>query len=460
MTSRRWATTIFLLWLAGGIVPAQAQDTSEFFDDSRLHDVELWVHGDDWLRLREGYLENTYYPADVAWNGVRVHNAGIRSRGNASRDPRKPGLRVDIDRYVSGQRFLGLKSFILDNSTQDASLLKQRLAMQVFARMGLPAPRQAHARVHVNGTYVGLYLLVESVDKDLVERTYQGRASRTGGRERDGVIFDYRWVDEYDFRHLGHDLLQYAARFKPSTHEHAPQEFLYGPLRDLTRVIEEAPDDRFEEFVNAYLDLDQWVRYVAVENVLAEEDGMLGFAGMNNFYLYRFEHGLASQVIPWDKDQSFEEAGRSIWHNAETNVLMRRAMTVPRLRALYLETLQETARAVAAPAEDDPRGWLEREADRALAQIRQAALADPTKPWTNEEFLHEAARVQHVVRARPPFVACEASTELVAPEERHPCTTGVTAPAPSTGAGLPPTATPPPTGPSAPPFGGRTEPRP
>lgn len=50
-----------------------------------------------------------------------MRNAGIRSRGRGSRSGTKPGLRVDFDRYASDQTFLGLKSFILDNLTQDPS---------------------------------------------------------------------------------------------------------------------------------------------------------------------------------------------------------------------------------------------------------------------------------------------------------------------------------------------------
>ena len=38
-------------------------------------------------------------PADVTWNGITVHNVGIRSRGLGSRSSTKPGLRVDFDRY-------------------------------------------------------------------------------------------------------------------------------------------------------------------------------------------------------------------------------------------------------------------------------------------------------------------------------------------------------------------------
>jgi hypothetical protein len=457
MTNRqRFVPAVLAFCLASLASSAQAQDTGAFFDDSRLHDVQLWLHGDDWLRLREGYLENTYYPADVTWNGVRVHNVGIRSRGNASRHPNKPGLRVDIDRYVSGQRFLGLKSFVLDNSTQDASLLKQRLAMRVFERMGIPASRQAHARLFVNGAYVGLYLLVESVDKDLIERVYAERSARIGRRERDGVLLDYRWTSPYYFSYLGPHLAPYIERFEAQTHESAPLEFLYGPVRDLTRVIEEAPDDRLVEFVGAFLDLTQWTRYVAVETVLAEQDGMLGHAGVNNFYLYRYENDTVSQVIPWDKDHSFESATRSIWHNAETNLLMRRAMRIPEYRALYLSTLVETAQAIDAPGESDARGWLTREADRALAQISDAALADPSKPWTNDEFLQDASRVQEVVRTRGAFVRCEVANEALAPDDRQRC--AASQPSPDTGA-PPPQASPPPTpppprdgGPSAWPF--------
>jgi spore coat protein CotH len=39
--------------------------------------------------------------------------------------------------------------------------------------------------------------------------------------------------------------------------------------------------------VERHLDVAQFMRHVAIENCLAENDGILGHAGMNNFYLYR-----------------------------------------------------------------------------------------------------------------------------------------------------------------------------
>ena len=55
-----------------------------------------------------------------------MRNAGIRSRGTGSRSGAKPGLRLDFDRYKSDQRFLGLKSLVLRNSTQDATNMHER----------------------------------------------------------------------------------------------------------------------------------------------------------------------------------------------------------------------------------------------------------------------------------------------------------------------------------------------
>ena len=48
------------------------------------------------------------------------------------------------------QKFLGLKSMVLRNNTQDPSNLHEILSLSFFRRMGLLAPRKAQARLFVN----------------------------------------------------------------------------------------------------------------------------------------------------------------------------------------------------------------------------------------------------------------------------------------------------------------------
>ena len=154
---------------------ATTTETDELFDAGELHDIWIHINARDWEQLRTAYRENTYYPADIEWRGVKVRNAGIRVRGRTSRTPHKPALRIDFNRYVAGQEFLGLKSLALDNLWQDASMIRERLAMQIFRRMGLQAPRESHARVYVGGTreFAGVYGVVEVIDKDFLQRTLE-----------------------------------------------------------------------------------------------------------------------------------------------------------------------------------------------------------------------------------------------------------------------------------------------
>src|SRR5439155_17327191 len=96
-----------------GITPPQNSSLAHadaFFDDSVVHEIRLVINSRDWQSLKDHYLDNTYYPCDMSWGDHTVRNIGIRSRGTGSRSGVKPGLRVDFDRYVTDQKFLGLKS--------------------------------------------------------------------------------------------------------------------------------------------------------------------------------------------------------------------------------------------------------------------------------------------------------------------------------------------------------------
>jgi spore coat protein H len=105
-----------LFFVASGTGTASAQTQDAFFQGDALQDIRLRISARDWQTLKANAELDTYYPADLTWNGITVRNVGIRSRGNTTRNGVKPGLRVDINRYLSDQEFLGLKAFALDNA--------------------------------------------------------------------------------------------------------------------------------------------------------------------------------------------------------------------------------------------------------------------------------------------------------------------------------------------------------
>jgi len=396
--------------VAQGPAPAPALTADDLFDPNTVHQIRLTVNTRDWAELKARYQENVYYLADLRWRDQVVRNVGIRSRGAFSRNADKPGLRLDFDRYAMDQEFLGLKSVVLDNLTQDASMLKERVIMRFFNEMGIAAPREVHARLFVNDEYVGLYAIVESIDKRFLKRRFD---------QNDGYLFEFHHADAYGFDDLGSELEAYEPFFEPKTREHDSVAAIYGPIRDMVRAINHPSDGLFASEVGRYLDLPNFLKHVAIENFLADIDGLVGVWGMNNFYLYRFEDQTLSQLVPWDKDNSFYGNDWDIWQNLETNVLTRRALTDPGFRTVYLDALRECvtlalrrpvtpADSRGAPGAELVAGWLEREVSFVASQIRPFALDDEKKPFSNERFEEEVAKAVDFSRARPLYVQQEA----------------------------------------------------
>jgi spore coat protein CotH len=403
--------------VAQTIPPAPVDPTAEFFDDSVVHELRLWINSRDWETLKTNFLSNAYYPADLQWQTTTVRNVGIRSRGNGSRSGFKPGLRVDIDRYSTTQKFLGLKSFVLRNNTQDPSQLHEFLSMLFFRRMGLPAPREAFARLFVNNQYSGLYTIVEAVDKSFLTRQFG---------ENDGYLFDYDYPADaapFYFEDRGRAPATYVPLpFKPETHETNPRPEV---IADMVRAVNESSAAVFRGAVAEFIDLAHFIRYVATEVFLADQDGFLGNWGMNNFFMYRPDFSTQFKLIVWDKSQAFDGLAYPIWHNisdvpdVNRNRLMARALEYSDLRDLYLDTLLEAGRSASEVPLDtqpgDARGWLEREIDRAFALINTSVLTDTLKPYTNDEFLASVDALRLFARQRTAFVNADVAASRLTP---------------------------------------------
>lgn len=385
--------------------PAE-RPSDALFDSTTVQRIDLRVHSADWAKLKQEFQSNEYYPADMVFQGETVRNVGIRSRGLGSRSGTKPGLRVDFDRYSDGQRFLGVKSFILDNLTQDPSTVHETVTMTLFARMGIPAPREAHVRLYVNNEFAGLYAAVESIDKQFLARVFGVVDDDT---QNDGYLFEFNYVEPWYFGNLGDDIEQWKLRFDPKTKEDKSDDDKFGPIQTLVRLVNELPVDRFRAEVGAYLDLPAFMRYVAAQNFVAQRDGFLGYAGMNNFYFYRLEGTATHVFLAWDEDNAFDNVDWSITDRHDENVLMRKAMQVPELAAEYYAALRQAADLASEPTGDNGQPWLEYEVQRQLDLIAQPIRDDNNKPYTvvdheaaREQMLEFAARRAAVVREQLP----------------------------------------------------------
>jgi hypothetical protein len=398
--AKRIGNPLFVLLLLTWSTEAYGQSSADLFNGDVLQEIRLEINPKDWDTLKANPSSNAYYPCNLKWRGLVVENIGVRQRGASTRNRTKPGLRLDFNRYEDNQEFLGLKSLALDNMGQDASMMKERLIMELFSKVGLPAPREVNARFYVNDVYSGLYTLIEPVDKNFLRRVYG---------QNDGYLYEYQSPTNYHFEYLGSDPALYSPRFfDPKTHEQDPDP---APIEAMIRTMNSASDADFASAMAPYLDLQLFMKHLAVEDFVAETDGIL--TGMNNFYLYRFEKKNLSQVIVKDKDLTFggtfnktNRYASPFLVNASKNVLIRRAMTVPEARDAYFKTLGTVVAIV------NTNGWLESEISRIYNQIRTAAYEDTLKlcydgvvqrPCSNAEFEAEVSANLDFARRRPGF---------------------------------------------------------
>lgn len=384
------ALLLFALWTSGVSLGAQSQgaNVNALLDGSALNDIWLHINARDWEDLHTHYRDGTYYPVDVDWDTTRVRNAGIRVRGNTTRNDHKPSFRIDFNRYVEGQDLFGLKALVLNNGWHDPSMVHDDLSMRLFRTLGIPAPRQAHVRLFVgaNREYAGVYVISEEISKTFL-------AANLG--EDSGYLYEFHHQDgeRYGFQDPGPDLGWYIPRFGAKTHETDSVAGLYLPIRNLVEAVNDAPQSDLEEKLVDFLDVKTFITELAVQNFLAQTDGLVGGVGMNNFYLYRFAGKRLSMLIPWDQDNSFSRLDMPPSENMGDNVLAAKIWSEPKYRNAYLARLLDIADLFNSD-------WFERQARQEYEQIREAAYLDPLTPYTREEFDHANAFVQQFARER------------------------------------------------------------
>ncbi len=369
-----------------------AQPDPELFRDDIVQRLELRMNSADLERLQQNFRSNDYYPVDVVWNGQTVRNCGVRSRGNGSRNFVKPGFRVDGDRYTTDQKIFGAKSFVLDNLVQDPSGVHETVAMKFFAKMDIPAPREAFVRLYLNGRFFGLYAIVESIDKDFLARIFGKIGEDT---QNDGHLYEYNFIDHWTFSYFGSDLKPYKDRFSAKTHESSTDEQLYRRIEEIVRLANDLSSDRYMEQLNPKLDLKQFIRYGAIQNFLGENDGFLGYDGMNNFYFYRKENSDQHVFIAWDEDNAFWGPEFPLTVRHDENVLFRKCMEVGELRDLYYQTLHEAARVAGTPDQEGDIGWLEKEVRRQLDLVDSPMGEDTNKPYSMDD--HDRERTAMII---------------------------------------------------------------
>ncbi len=238
-----------------------------------------------------------YVKANVELDGQKLSDVGLRFKGNGtymmSASSRKRPFKIDFNRFVDGQKFHGMQQLNLHNNVMDPTHVRQALSYPVFQTAGVAAPRTAFADVSltIDGECdhepLGLYTLVEEIDKAFLRRHFQTDK---------GMLLKPEGTQGLEYK--GEDWAAYEW-FEPKS---KPKKGEAQRLIDLTRLIHKADDEQFRREIGSLLDTNQFASFLAANTLLANMDSFL--TQVHNYYLYLPPKSDKFVFLPWDLDLS------------------------------------------------------------------------------------------------------------------------------------------------------------
>ena len=149
------------------------------FNDDSVIEINIEMDEDSWQEMLDNAASEEYTAANITVNGTTYNNVAIRPKGNSSLSQlvtddstESYSFKIKLDKYVDGQTLDGLSKLVLNNNMSDTTSMKEYLSYKLLDSLGIPTPACSYAHITVNGEEWGLYLAVEPIEEEFIERNY------------------------------------------------------------------------------------------------------------------------------------------------------------------------------------------------------------------------------------------------------------------------------------------------
>lgn len=368
----------------------------QVFPEGKVVDVQIEIDPGKFQSMLDNPLAEEYTMANIIYNGQRLESVGIRTKGNSSltsvarmENSDRYSFKIDFSQYLQEQTLFGISKLNLNNNFSDPTYMREYLSYKIFDQMGVPAARTCYVNITINGEPWGLYLAVEQIDQAFLARNFENAQGDL--YKPDGVGSDLVW--------RGESMEQYSGVVLKTNEGKSDHSAFLAMLDELNNGID------YEQYIN----VDGFLRYLAVSTVLSNLDSYQGQM-KHNYYLY--EDAGVFHIFPWDLNMSFGGfgMGRNSGQQTELKIdqptmgaledrpLIANILNVPEYLAQYhqyvaevietclnIEQFQETVASVAE-------------------MIAPYVEADPTKFYTYEQFQQSLYENVQQVTGLIPFV--------------------------------------------------------
>ncbi len=249
-----------------------------------------------------------FVPAEVFYNGKEWYRVGVRFKGNSSLQTSwqngilKLSLKLDFDEFeddypqIDNQRFYGFKKLSLKNNYDDKSMLREKVAGDVFRNAGLVGSQTAFYTLYVDHgdgpIYFGLYTMVEEVNDTVLDTQFSDDDGNLYKPDGDGASFeDGTFSEDVFVKKTNEDDLDWA-----------DIESLFTALHDETRTTDAAS---WRTNLETVFDTDVFLKYLAVNTVIQNWDTYGRMT--HNYFLYNDPDTSKLTWIPWDNNEALQD---------------------------------------------------------------------------------------------------------------------------------------------------------
>lgn len=339
-------------------------------------------------------------PVTPTCDVTKTYDVTVKIKGLASVQgfDKKPSLRIDFDKA-----FCGLKNLTLNNMVQDDTLVNEALAYKMYATMGVTVPRMAYSQVAVNGQSLGVYLTLETIDKNFLKRNFD---------DSSGALYEGTYGGDLRASDIGSPKLAYTGS------DSAPEATDHAQLKALIAAVD-APGDALFYGSTAVVDTNEFLSMMATAYVIGDWDN---YVTANNYRIYRSPKTGLWSFIPTGTDQTFSEPLQPfrgfLGRDKSFPILFEKCIGSARCLVDYQKHL-----AMAVQKLLEPGGTLKGTAGRRAALIDAAVRADTRRPQSDATITSRRAALDRFIDARPAQIA-EASKCVVGDQEifRGACT--------------------------------------
>lgn len=247
-------------------------------------------------------------PCTILFNNEKWKNVGIRYKGNSSlrsayqQGVKKLSFKLDFDEFedeypeIKNQRFYGFKQLNLKNNYDDPSLIREKVASDLFSEFGLLSPKTSFYQVYVDygegSKYFGLYTMVEEVDDTLIKNAFSGSKGNLYKPESFGASFAKDSFRSSDMN----------KKSNKKAKDYSDVQQLYTVLNSSLRTENV---ERWKTQLSEIFDVPVFLKWLAANTVMQNWDS---YGNMpHNYFLYNNPTNHKLVWIPWDNNEAFQQ---------------------------------------------------------------------------------------------------------------------------------------------------------